>query len=330
MKQHSTHQMLISTTSTEAFDKHLLNEARLLFKKINELTVRFRAADVHDQVHRQVKRLENYVGQVKDPKTRYYIYKTSDLYCVIYKDPSARIPYLHMMMDIIETDDTVVPEREKALTMFKFGDVLYDEHKIEQAHNFVHKLYREEPKLFKNLLSGYHLLIETAILLGKYDLAEQVLNKEFAHAIKTKEQTYCAFALMNYAKLYLHKGDYEKSLGYLMETKKIHNQIFNPGQEVEIRLYENMCFFLSGDIDFARQLVNANLKFCRAKGLSQRNPRIKQMVDIINDAVTARINSIPVSKDTLTTLKHFQKGTYAIIGKLLTRMASSTTTIEIG
>jgi hypothetical protein len=322
MKESFTNSTQVSSTSAEAFDRHLINEAHLLFKKINHLTINYRAVDVHDEVYRQVRRLENYLGQVKDAKTRYYIYKAADLYCVIYKKPADRVPYLHMMMDILEKDNTDIPDREKALTMFKFGDVLYDENKIEQTHSFVYKLYCEQPRLFKNLMSGYHLLVETGILLKKYDLAESILKNEFQKIIEEREQNYCTFALMNYAKLYLYKGDYDKALSYIVETKKAHNAIFNAGQEAEIRLYENMCFFFSGDIEFAKQLVITNLIFCYSKGMQGRDPHIKQMFDIIEASINSRLTNKPISIETMDALMQLQKGTYAISGKLLMRMAS--------
>ncbi len=312
----------ISASSGITSDKHLLNEARLLFKKINHLTMCYRAVDVHDEVFRQVKRLENYISQAREPKTRYYIYKAADLYCVIYKQPADRVPYLHMMMDIIDNQHTDLPDREKALTMFKFGDVLYDENKIEETHQFVYNLYVQQPGLFKNLLSGYHLLIESAILLKKYDLAESILDKEFSKLIEANHKPYSTFALFNYVKLYMHKGDYDKALAYLIETIKGDNQVFNSGQEVEMHLYENMCFFLSGDIEYAQELVNTNLLLCKSKGMTKRNPYIKQMFDCIEAAVNLRLNNIPLSKEIRDTLNHFQKGTYAIFGKLLMRMVT--------
>jgi hypothetical protein len=305
----------------EKLDEKLIIEARMLFNKINQLTVRYRIADVQEEVNKEISQLEKHVNETKDPRARYYIYKTSDLYCVIYKSASEREPYLQKMMTIIEKDNADLPEREKGLTMFKLADVLYDDNKIEEAHNFVYKLYNERPDSFKNFFSGFHILIETSILLKKYDIAELILNKEFTKIIEMQQEPFCTFALLNYAKLYLHKADYEKALGYIIETKKLHNKTLNAAQEVQIRIYENIYFYLSGDVDFAKQLVSANLKFCEYQKIAERNPQAQLIFDIINACIKANLYDKPLPQETLDAIQNFQKGTLAIFGRLLLRMA---------
>jgi tetratricopeptide (TPR) repeat protein len=309
--------------SNETFDDRLIIEARALFNKINKTTDRHLIANIRDEVSKEADRLEKCIKQSVDPKAKYYVYKACDLYCIMYKKPGDRLPYLQKMIDIIENEITDIPERERALTRFKIADVLYDENKISDSYNYIYKLYTTQPESFKNLLSGFHILIETAILLKKYEIAEHILDMEFHQIIALQQEPYCTFAHLNYAKLYLHMGDYEKAIGQIIEIKKVIGQEPNVLREAQIRIYETMYFFLTGDTGFAGQLSNINKRFFEEQKIFDRSPDIAEVQQIINAFIEEAINKKPVSKEIMDSLKYFQKGPNAIFGELLTRITAT-------
>jgi len=104
----------------------------------------------------------------------------------------------------------------------------------------------------------------------------------------------------------------------------VHNKTLNAAQEVQIRIYENIYFYLSGDIDFAKQLVSANLKFCEYQKIAERNPQAQLVFDIINACIKASLYEKSLPDDTMQALENFQKGTLAIFGRLLMRMVPKT------
>ncbi len=312
--------MTTVATNNQTPDDDIITEARLLFNKINQTTNRCTITGVQNEVSSEISRLENRLSEAKGDKAKFYICKACDLYCIIYKTPEERLSYLQKMITIIETPGADIPNREKALTRFKIADVLYDENKIEEAHTYIYNLYKSEPESFKELLSGYQLLVETSILLKKYDLAEKILNDEFSKSIELQTEPYCKFAHLNYAKLYLHKADYEKAITHIIETKHMRKSELNMLLEAQIRIYETIYFFLIGDVDYASQLITINLKFCEFHNIGDRSPEIKEIFNTVNELIQARLNNSTITIKTMDSLNRFQTGPWRIFGELLMRL----------
>jgi len=302
-------------------DEHLIIEARTVFNKLNKITISRLITEKQNEIEQEISKLESAATKTTNPKARYYIYKVCDLYAIVYKKPADRVPYLKKMLEIIDHEVTDITEREKALTHFKIADNLYDENKIEEAHKYIYDLYVTRPESFKGLLSGYHLLIETAILLKKYDLAESILNTEFNNAIADQEDPFCSFAHLNYTKLYLHKGDYEKAIAQIIELKKIPHQLPNAMQEAKLRMFENIYFFLIGDMDYAAQLIPVNKVFFDDSKILDRSSDLKQIVSSIDICIDAALHKKPLPRKTFNTIQHLNTGPNAIFGVLLMRMA---------
>jgi len=309
--------MTTIATDNKTPDDNIITEARLLFNKINYTTNRLTITGLQNEVSTEISHLEKRLNEAKEDKAKFYIYKACDLYCAIYKMPEERLPYLLNMIAIIENDRAAISDREKILTRVKIADVLYDENKIEESHRYIYNLYQTEPESFKDLLSGYLILIETSILLKKYELAEKILNNAFTKSIELQQEPFCKFAHLNYVKLYLHNADYDKAIAHIIETKHMRNSALNMLQEAQMRIYETIYFFLIGDAGYANQLITINLKFCEFHNIGERSPEIQEIFTILNELIKAQLSNTVITQKTMDSLMHFQTGEWAIYGNLL-------------
>ena len=312
--------MLTEPPINQTPDDNLISEARLLFDKINQTTSRPRIISKAQEVSNDIISLEQHLTKAKGDKARFYVYKASDLYCLIYKTPNDRLSYLQKMVNIIDDGNADISEREKMLTHFKIADVLYEENKIEESFDYIYRLYLTEHDNFKELLSGFHILLETSILLKKYDIAEKVLNDEFHTRIVKQVEPFNKFAHLNYVKLYLHKADYSKAVSHIIETKKISSTAHNTIQEAQLRAFETIYFYLSGDLDYAMQLITINLKFSEFHSIIDRSPEIHELFKTLSNLIDSRLNNAVINQNLIDSIEQFHTGQWAIFGKLLMRL----------
>src|SRR6185369_92712 len=104
-----------------------------------------------------------------------------------------------------------------------------------------------------------------ALVNGEYEKAQHILDDNFANIIEYDKDIYATRGALAFAKLYLSTGDYKQALKYINTAKQINEKAFYVPFDMQIRMLENIYFFLKGDHDFALQLANRNLKFLSAQ-----------------------------------------------------------------
>jgi tetratricopeptide (TPR) repeat protein len=151
---------------------------------------------------------------------------------------------------------------------------------------------------------GYYYHCEQYILVliiqKQFEKAQELLDLVFEPCIKNKVDIYATRGAMSYVKLYLSNGDLKSALKYLNIAKVINEKTFYLPFDVQLRVLENIYFFLKEDFDFAYQLANRNIKFIRSQ---EENPVLgdyiliwKMLVNLINKILKEE----PISKELIS------------------------------
>jgi len=147
-----------------------------------------------------------------------------------------------------------------------YADALFTNNQVAEASAIYSKVFE---KGISEDMYGYHFHYEQYCLIliteKKYDLALATLDKVFKSCIKNKLDIYATRGAMTYAKLYLSNMDLKKALYYLNTAKAINEKTFYLPFDIQLRVLENVYFFLKKDYEFASQLATKNIKFLKSQ-----------------------------------------------------------------
>lgn len=220
----------------------------------------------------------------------YYLYRCICSYYTYYeKDTKKIIEYLKKAISLKEKIAFFFPINIGLFLELLYADALLSDNQIEQACSIYSSVFE---KGIDSSMYGYYFHCEQYILVliiqKQFEKAQQLLDDVFEPCIKNKIDIYATRGAMAYVKLYLSNDDLKSALKYLNIAKVINEKTFYLPFDVQLRVLENIYFFLKKDYDFAYQLATRNIKFIRSQ---EQNPVLQDYV-LIWRMITTLINTV--------------------------------------
>jgi hypothetical protein len=220
----------------------------------------------------------------------YYLYRCICSYYTYYeKDTKKIIEYLKKAISLKEKIAFFFPINIGLFLELLYADALLSDNQVEQACSIYSSVFE---KGIDSSMYGYYFHCEQYILVlviqKQFEKAQQLLDDVFEPCIKNKIDIYATRGSMAYVKLYLSNGDLKSAQKYLNIAKVINEKTFYLPFDVQLRVLENIYFFLKKDYDFAHQLATRNIKFVRSQ---EQNPVLQEYV-LIWRMITTLINTV--------------------------------------
>ncbi|MCE3278776.1 MAG: hypothetical protein K0S44_967 [Bacteroidetes bacterium] len=220
----------------------------------------------------------------------YYLYRCICSYYSYYdKQPKKVIEYLKKAMNIKEQIASFFPIDISLFLQLLYADALFTDNQIAEAEKIYNKAF--EKGVDENMY-GYYFHCEqyalVSILREKYEQAKELLDEVFQPCIDNRMDIYATRGALCYVKLYLSNTDLKNALNYLNIAKVNNEKTFYLPFDVQLRVLENIYFFMKKDYDFSFQLANRNIKFLKA----QEQTDIFENYLLLWKMIIAMINSI--------------------------------------
>ena len=197
----------------------------------------------------------------------YYLYRSICSYYSYYdNNPKKVIEYLEKAITLKDKIAYFFPIDISVFLQLLYADALFTINNISEAE----KIYTAEfQKGVDENIYGYYYHCEQYILVSiirkKFEQAKALLDKVFQPCIDNRLDIYATRGAMGYVKLYLSNGELKHALSYLNIAKVINEKTFYLPFDVQLRVLENIYFFLKKDYDFSFQLATRNIKFLKAQ-----------------------------------------------------------------
>jgi hypothetical protein len=197
----------------------------------------------------------------------YYLYRAISSYYNYYEKNNEKV--LEYLQKAIGLKDKIAYFFKIDIGKFLellYADTLFQNNKVAEAESIYSKAFKGG--MPDNMFGYFYHCEQYALVLittKEYDKALELLNRVFLPCIENKLDIYATRGAMCYVKLYLSNGELKNASHYLNIAKGINEKTFYLPFDVQLRVLENIYFFLKDDFEFALQLANRNIKFLRAQ-----------------------------------------------------------------
>ncbi len=198
---------------------------------------------------------------------KYYLYRSICSYYTYYeKNNSKVIEYLKKGIALKKHIAYFFPINIVQFLELLYADALFTNNNISEASEIYHSTFSSG---VSEDMYGYHYHYEQFCLIliieNKFDSALSILNTTFQPCIDNKMDIYATRGAMTYAKLFISNNDLKNALTYLNIAKIINEKAFYLPFDIQLRVIENIYFFMKKDYEFAHQLATKNIKFLRSQ-----------------------------------------------------------------
>ncbi len=198
---------------------------------------------------------------------KYYLYRCICSYYTYYEKDNAKvIEYLKKGIDLKKHIAYFFPINIGQFLELLYADALFTDNHIKEASNIYKNTFASG--VSKDMYGYFYHYEQYCLILiieEKYDEALLLLDTIFKPCIDQKMDIYATRGAMTYAKLFLSKKDLKQALNYLNTAKIINEKTFYLPFDIQLRVLENIYFFLKKDYEFALQLATRNIKFLRSQ-----------------------------------------------------------------
>jgi hypothetical protein len=311
---------LESKTTLSESDKYYVRFHKL-FADANRFAARKNPAKAFKLTVKDLQKYEQELTGTTHYVALYYLYRTFCSYYTFYENlPEKQLEYLNKAISLKDKIAYFFPINIGQFLNLMYADALFNNLEPLEAFKIYDNVFNEG---IDQSMYGYFYHCENYALLAmvnnEYDKAQAVLDKNFANIIEYDKDIYATRGALAYAKLYLSKGDFKLALKYINAAKQINEKAFYVPFDMQIRMLENIYFFLKGDFDFALQLANRNLKFLMAQ--VRKSTLAKEYIAFwkaISSMLHAMARGTTVPKNTIKEFNKLQKSFRYLYADLLT------------
>jgi len=238
-----------------------------LFSDVNRMAARKNPKKALGVSLSELLNYEKQLGPTKHYLARYYLYRSIGCYYFYYENsPAQLITYLEKAMELKDKIAYFFPVDIGVFLQLLYADALFTNDQLQEAEKIYSAVFMQG--VSENMY-GYYYHCEQYALVSitgeKYEQAKAFLDRVFQPAIDSRLDIYATRGAMCYVKLYLSNGELKHALTYLNTAKAINEKTFYLPFDVQLRVLENIYFFLKKDYDFAFQLATRNIKFLKAQ-----------------------------------------------------------------
>jgi hypothetical protein len=239
----------------------------LLFADINRIAARKNPKKSIGITLAELLKYEKELSRSRHYLATYYLYRCICSYYSYYdKQPARVIEYLEKAMTLKEHIAGFFPIDISLFLQLLYADALFTNNQVAEAEQIYNSVFEQG---IDESMYGYYFHCEQYVLVSiineKYTQAKALLDKVFQPCIDNRLDIYATRGALCYVKLYLSCADLKGALNYMNTAKVINEKTFYLPFDVQLRVLENIYFFLKKDYDFSFQLAGRNIKFLKAQ-----------------------------------------------------------------
>ncbi|MBL0047961.1 MAG: hypothetical protein IPP32_07705 [Bacteroidetes bacterium] len=273
----------------------------LLFADCNRYAASKNPAKKFGYSEADLLKMENELTSSEHFLARYYLYRTlCNFYKYYRKDAVLSLSYLEKAIQLKDKIAEFFPINIHQFLRLLYADALLGFNNEQAAFDLYQEVFKEG---IDQAMYGFYYHCEqyaiSAILLKKYEKAEELAATYFDDCIHKKNDIYATRGALTYAKLYLSIGEFKKALQYIQLGMEINEKSFYLPFEIQLRALENIYFFFQGDFDFAKQLSLRNTKYI----INQKSEELHKNYRHFFKMIAALINCIEQRKELSASLQ---------------------------
>lgn len=239
----------------------------LLFSEINRTAARKNPIKALGFTINDLLKQEKELEKTSHHLAKYYLYRCICSYYTYYEKSNTKIiEYLKKAISLKNNIAYFFPIDIGQFLELLYADALLSNNNISDSEKIYKKVF--DSGVQSNMYGYYYHCEQYALVLiiqKKYAEAQALLNEIFEPCIANKIDIYATRGAMCFTKLYLSNGELKNALHYLNIAKSINEKSFYLPFDVQLRVLENIYFFLKKDYDFVLQLATRNIKFVRSQ-----------------------------------------------------------------
>jgi hypothetical protein len=302
----------LSARGGNSTSDNLYVKFHMLFADLNRIAARKNPGKSIGITLTELQKYEKELAGSNHYLATYYLYRSFCSYYSFYdKQPQKVIEYLEKA---ILLKDHIASFFQIDISLFLqllYADALFANNEVAEAEKIYNKAF--EKGIDENMF-GYYFHCEQYVLVSiireKYDQAKTLLDKVFQPCIDNRLDIYATRGAMCYVKLYMSSLDLKNALNYLNTAKAINEKTFYLPFDVQLRVLENIYFFLKKDYDFSFQLAQRNIKFLKTQDQTDIFGNYLLLWKMITGMLNAITKRIPMN-DELVKDYEFLNANYA-------------------
>ncbi|HWB64260.1 MAG TPA: hypothetical protein VG603_12165, partial [Chitinophagales bacterium] len=245
--------------------------------------------------------------------------------------------YLYYAVEKFEVSLAVCSEAEIALRKFKTpaNDLNIMRVKLRQSEQlYFLSRFDESYKHFNSVFTspnnqqipdrGYYVTkyIQISLITGHIENAAKILEEtraKYGPVLTDMVNPRDTFSLIKY---FMFSEEYDEAFKLIQVgmEKNPKNQYFQ--YEIELRNLQTAYFFLTGQYEFALDVCNKHIKFLRMHGYGLKTSDYAYFYILTKAIFREGSGGAKLNQRELDKLERFQRGSYAIYGRLLLKMRS--------
>lgn len=166
---------------------------------------------------------------------------------------------------------------------------------------------------------SYHITkyLQICLIVAEWNEAERLVKEQILSDTALSKEALQPRDVISLAKFYLFKSEYATAFEFILLgfEKNPKGKYFQ--YEIELRNLQTACFYLDGQRDLALKMCNTHIRFLAAHGYTTDKsnfPHYYLLIKAIHKHKRARQ---PMAEQDQAMLDRYQKGSYAVYGKLL-------------
>ncbi len=251
--------------------------------------------------------------------SKFHLYHALYNYYNFFENSPNNIHYLETALFIVNFDSFGIIELEDiVLTKLKIAENYYYLSDFFQAYENYQMIQKEYPQFFYE--DFYHLtkFVQVSLVMSDYQNVEKILNQYFLNYLQILHPTRGTMAALNYTKFFLLQQDFKEANFTLQKARFLNDKNFYLPYEFEIRLLESTLVFLTEDFEFLLANLKKQYKYFKNKGLKPKESNYVNYLRFLEKIAKMKKNKkISLNKEFQNIYETFQKGSYAVYGKLM-------------
>lgn len=303
----------------------VLVEAGLLNSFIQNTAALGRQLRLGDEIEQRLNTLDTLVQGLDEEQNVEALYQVYRAWVAFYTGidsiPDKRLEYLQRAAVLCEQYPGRISDEEQMLAQARVAEAYYAASDYETSARLYGALFETNSEIIQRDFYHTTKYVQVLLILGAYKRAEELLEERFSVFVNSRETNTATMGTLSYAKLYLRSGQPGRAkefidLGFELIAKNFYIQY-----EIELRILETVCFYLSGEEEFAETLATKHLKYLQSKGFTLRTSRYYPWFFTLVAAITverAGIRKLTAKQE--AKLRDFDEGPARLYGIFLRMM----------
>jgi tetratricopeptide (TPR) repeat protein len=229
-------------------------------------------AQSKDVYLKKLKEVEAFIDKTGLPciRGRYYLYRAYGLYYnYMCDDLLMTLEYVNRSKALFGLHNHPLLEGEYILTEGRLGECLYGLSRYQEAKMVFDGLFANygSHEVLANDVYYRNKWVQLSLIIGDYNTAAKVLDRDFKPYIERKHPTATTTAAITFTKYHLFVGEPEKALQYIQLISSLNTKNLYIMYEIELRNLHCAYFAMIGNVDFSLNLTKTNLRYLKRKNL---------------------------------------------------------------